>query len=1568
MLSHKDQGNEEVFGRKWSRWKWPSLVFGLSLLLSGALTWSAWAGSKARDESRFENAVQRTGASIVARVDLYIGMLRAGAGLFAATTEVTQEDFRSFAQRINLPTFYPGVQGIGYAHRMLPEERSAFVDKMRRTGAAEFEISPPGDRPEFFPIVFLEPLDRRNRNAVGYDMFSEPTRNAAMARARDEARAAATARVLLVQEIDREKQAGFLIYVPVYQGGVLPDTVAARRERLEGFVYSPFRVDDLLAGIFGGETTPRVHFEIFDGDDAVPDQLLYRSPEASATAPVFGRTATLQIADRNWTVRYRSTPAFEASVTRSLVRWVALAGLLVSGALGGIAAALTRAVAKSQDRGRALADRSEQLRVTLASIGDAVISTDADGRVLFMNPVAEKITGWTASGARGQPLQVIAPMVNEDTNERVINPVELVLRDGVTVGLANHTVLLSKTGARIPIEDSAAPIRTDDGHMRGVVLVFRDVTETRRSEQSLRERERLLAAVASGASVGLAIVNANYEYNFANEAYSGVLDLEEQNVVGRRVPDVVKPGWSTIQPHLDRALAGEQVSYELVLPAVPLGNAARRTFAVKYEPQGDAQHRTVVVVVLDITERRRADEALRESEARKDAILRSALDAIITISHESTVMEFNPAAEALFGYAQNEVLGRSLAELIIPMRYRERHHHGMQRYLATGEGPVLRRRVELPAQRADGSEFPAEVAILPVPGFDPPIFTAFLRDITERNRAEEALRESEERFRATFENAAMGFALVDANGRFSRVNRAAATIIGYAPEELVTKTFEEITHPATRDADRAAARQLLAGEIPTYATEKRYVRKDGSMVWVYVTVSLLRNQAGGPVNFITTIEHIEQRKEAEERLQLSEERQRLAAEAANLGTWDFNPITRAVHCDARCRQLMGAPPDVAMSYEHFVALLHPGDRKRVVKIANATLRPQSGGHCDVEFRIIDLRDNAEKWMRAIGQAYFEPAPVSGEEKPENFARATTPAWRGRNGRDHAAAAGAARRAYRFIGTVQDITENKRKEHTRRFLEDLTAATQRLVSPQEVMQETARSLGEYLGVNRCAYAEVEREAVFVITGDYNRGVGSIVGRWPVAAFGSECTRLMLANKAYVVADSEADPRIGVADLAAYRATAIRAVICVPLHKAGKFTAAMAVHQASPREWTGEEITLVATVAARCWEALERGGAIRDLRESEQRFRFMAESMPQKIFTARPDGTVDYCNRQWLQFAGRPFEQIGGWGWAEMVHPDDRDETVRRWKHALRAGEMFELEQRFLRHDGTIRWHLSRAVPMRNEDGTVSMWIGSNTDITDIIEAREILTQRGEELERIVGERTASLREAVEQMEEFSYSVAHDLRSPLRSMHGYAQALLDDYRDKLDDTGQEYLRRIISASGRMDRLTLDILSYSKVSRASVELQRVSLDRLASECVTQFVNLPQKAEIVIERPLHDVMGHEPLLMQVVSNLIGNAVKFVASGTTPRVNVRTQKREDEVSLWIEDNGIGIAPDHQERIWGVFERAHVRAGYEGTGIGLAIVRKAVERMGGKIGVESDGRTGSKFWITLAAPTTPESE
>jgi signal transduction histidine kinase len=269
-------------------------------------------------------------------------------------------------------------------------------------------------------------------------------------------------------------------------------------------------------------------------------------------------------------------------------------------------------------------------------------------------------------------------------------------------------------------------------------------------------------------------------------------------------------------------------------------------------------------------------------------------------------------------------------------------------------------------------------------------------------------------------------------------------------------------------------------------------------------------------------------------------------------------------------------------------------------------------------------------------------------------------------------------------------------------------------------------------------------------------------------------------------------------------------------------------------------------------------------------------------------------------------------------------------------------------------LTSKVRVRSQDEVARVADAFNTMVDRVRESQEKLEER-------VRDRTRELQERNDDLEAFGYSISHDLRAPLRAMQGFSQIILEDYGDKLDDKGRQHAERIVVAAKRMDELIRDLLAYSRLSRAHLATAPVSLQQVVTDALTQLEAELHRtgARVQVTEPLPAVRGHQSTLSQVVANLVGNGMKFARQGMSPEVRVRAEMLNGTVRLWVEDNGIGIRPEHQQRIFNVFERLHTNDQYPGTGIGLAIVKKGMERMGGRVGVESEPDSGSRFWIEL---------
>jgi PAS domain S-box-containing protein len=349
----------------------------------------------------------------------------------------------------------------------------------------------------------------------------------------------------------------------------------------------------------------------------------------------------------------------------------------------------------------------------------------------------------------------------------------------------------------------------------------------------------------------------------------------------------------------------------------------------------------------------------------------------------------------------------------------------------------------------------------------------------------------------------------------------------------------------------------------------------------------------------------------------------------------------------------------------------------------------------------------------------------------------------------------------------------------------------------------------------------------------------------------------------------------------------------------------------------------------------------------------------VFRASADGTLLEVNPAFLELLG--IESLDQANERNLI---DMQDGYTRLVDLLPLQRQ-EREVHLQRSDGTQCWALLTTT-LNTIEGIVVI-DGLLEDITERKQAETSLQQLNITLEARVQERTAELEAANQDLEEFASSISHDLRAPLRTIQGFAQVLLEDLSESLDANYVEFLQRIAANAQQLDTLITDLLAYSRLRRSEINLEPVHLSSVLAEVRTRLDSeiQSQQAQVRIEEPLPMVQANRLILIQVLTNLLSNAVKFVAEGIQPQVCIwaepqgSTAGEPSTVRLYVEDNGIGIAPNQQQQIFSPFTRLHGEEEYPGTGIGLAIVRKGVEQLGGQTGVESQLGQGSRFWVEL---------
>jgi PAS domain S-box-containing protein len=967
---------------------------------------------------------------------------------------------------------------------------------------------------------------------------------------------------------------------------------------------------------------------------------------------------------------------------------------------------------------------------------------------------------------------------------------------------------------------------------------------------------------------------------------------------------------------------------------------AARPFVFEGEP-------AVQTVARDITLRRQTEAAIRESEARKSAIVEASLDAIITIDERGVVLEFNASAETMFGRARDRVVGQEMAELLIPPRLRARHRLGLRRHLATGESRVIGRRVEVTGCRADGTEFPAELAITRIEASGRTLFTAHIRDLTERVDAEQAVRDSEDRYRRLVELSPDAMA-VYTDGTFVFANSSMARLLGAErAEHIVGRPVVDVMPPESSGPvgweERAGG---TAGASVPFA-EERFLRLDRTPIDVEVAGIPLTFE-GRPSTQIV-VRDVTDRKRAESALR------------------DRNRYLAALHETSLA--LIGR-----LNLEDML--------KTIVATAGALVGTEHGyvylvgpeGH-------LEVRVGVGTFAGWVGHRMVAGEGVAGKvwTSRRPLVVADYDGWDGRSPSFPRGAFHAVIGIPLSVGAeIVGVLGLGHVDPERRFSSEEQEVLSSFANLASVALENARLYTE--SQERLADRERAEEQLRLAEEKFRTLVEQIPAITYIAEFGPTSPWLYVSPKIEDILGFSPEEWMVRPNL-----------WWVQLHPADR-ERVMQEEDASrddgrPRS---QEYRLIAKDGRMVWvrddwvvvpgpegvtliqgvmfDITDQKRSHQQLSEAEARYRTLVEQIPAITYVDRVDGSDPYAS----SYVSPQIEGMLGYTqqefietpdlWPRLIHPGDRTRVLENDRRHSITGRPLSQEYRLVARDGRVVWVLDEAVVIRGEQGQALYSHGILYDITERKRAEEDL-ERALRMEREAGERLRALDEL---RNTFLHAVSHELRTPLAAVLGFALTLERQEVQLPEADRQEIIRRLAANARKLDQLLSDLLDLDRLDRGIVEPRRRATD--VEALVRRTV---ANSDVLATRVVRVEVGAEvgPVAVdgskveRIVENLLANAARHTPAASP--IWVVVEGRDGGVLIRVEDEGPGVPGHLRETIFRPFEQGPDAPRHSpGVGIGLSLVAKFAELHGGRAWVEDRPGGGASFRVFL--PDGPE--
>jgi len=677
--------------------------------------------------------------------------------------------------------------------------------------------------------------------------------------------------------------------------------------------------------------------------------------------------------------------------------------------------------------------------------------------------------------------------------------------------------------------------------------------------------------------------------------------------------------------------------------------------------------------------------------------------------------------------------------------------------------------------------------------------------------------------------------------------------------------------------------------------EKRYIRKDGTTIWTLLNVNVISNEQGEFGHTIAVIQDITAQKQNEEDLKKIATHLRIATESAWAGTWVYDVASNSLEWSSFHKQLWGYDPDRNDLVLDDWHSRIHPDDKPQV-FRNLEKAERERALYDAEYRIIRANDGAIVWMHSFGRHIFDA-----------YGKVVT-----------------------ITGITRDITEKKKrekelldvKEQLELTMKNVPAGIMLLNKDRKVEFANEKAAAWYKGGDKDS--DIDLQSIHQVS----------VGRFRVF---NEAERPLDENDSLV----EKAFRTGKSNGGAYKV---------------EFT------NGDPTRWvyytcdplldeTGEAVLVLATIT----DITDQKQAEFLVRQSEQQLRMLAESIPQLVWMSDEKGNCEYKSVRWYDYSGLDHKDADIL--MKIVHPDDMEHLNQVWSECLSAGYRFQDEIRLRNRNGEYRWHSVSGEPIRNAEGHIFKWIGVFTDIQE-------QKSSSEKLESLVKQRTQELQRSNEDLQQFAHVASHDLKEPLRKIKVYSGRIRDEFTGTIPAKAMQHLDKIEGAANRMFAMVEGVLQYSSLNANLQQPEWVDLNDVMKAIESDLeITIHFSGATIEYNDLPALEGASILVYQLLYNLVNNSLKFRRPGYPPEIRISSELIKIQnipyAKLMIEDNGIGFEQEYAEKIFNSFSRLNPKDRYEGTGLGLALCKKIVERHHGSIEAKGVSGEGSVFTIYL---------